>query len=228
MPATLFRRVYSTIGPALVLAVGSMLLYPGGTPLDATSVRYSLSQNFLSDLGMTVAYDGQPNRLGASLFIASLVLLVLGAGSCMTTVIRRAAAAPGARAYARVAGACLLLACAAFTGVAMTPENRVMALHESFTFWAWRMVAAVAVLMALATARSAVFGRRAAVAWALLALGLVGYATILEWGPSVDWPDGLLVQVIAQKAATSIVILGLVYVAREVDRVHLEPSIARA
>src|SRR5205823_3965085 len=38
------------------------------------------------------------------------------------------------------AGAVGLLACAAFVGVALTPENAVMDLHVAFTLWAWRIV----------------------------------------------------------------------------------------
>ena len=45
-----------------------------------------LSQNFLSDRGMTVAYDGQPNRFGACLFVASLLLPVVRFGSCLETL----------------------------------------------------------------------------------------------------------------------------------------------
>jgi len=65
MPTTVFARGRWIVGIAVVLAIVSMLLYPGGTTLDPSPRGYSRWQNFLSDLGMTVAYDHRPNRLGA-------------------------------------------------------------------------------------------------------------------------------------------------------------------
>lgn len=212
------RRVQWTTGLALALAVGAMLRYPGGTPLDAATEGYSISRNFLSDLGMTVAYNHRPNELGAGLFVASLLLLVIGLGSCLATVIRLHWAIPASRRWARGAAACGALACAAFTGVAVTPENRVMAIHVSFTMWAWRLVPLVALLMALASLSSSLFRRRVTLAWSVLAVLLGAYAALLTWGPSVASVDGLRAQVIAQKAATALVMLGLVYIAREADR----------
>jgi hypothetical protein len=53
--------------------------YPGGTSRDPSTIGYSPFQNFLSDLGMTVAFDGRPNRGGALLFVASLGILPMAA-----------------------------------------------------------------------------------------------------------------------------------------------------
>ena len=69
LPASraLFVRSRLAALVALILGAGAMARYPGGTPLDHTTERYSFSRNFLSDLGMTVAYDGRANLLGAAL-----------------------------------------------------------------------------------------------------------------------------------------------------------------
>jgi MFS family permease len=218
MRYTILERVRLAVGLGLVLAIGAMLRYPGGTALDTATSGYSLSRNFLSDLGMTVAYNGWPNRLGASLFVASLLLLVIGFGSGLAGIIRLLWAHSASRRWARGAAAFGLFACAAFVGVALTPENRVMATHVSFTMWAWRLVPIAAALMALASLHSPVFSQRVALAWSLLALLLAGYAALLAWGPSVASTGGLRTQVIAQKAVTVLLTLALVYVAREADR----------
>lgn len=220
MPHGIFQRVRWTVGLALALALGAILRYPGGTTLDATSDGYSMSRNFLSDLGMTVAYNGRPNAFGASLFVASLLILIIGLGSGLAAIIRLHWADPSSRRWARGAAACGLFACAAFAGVAVTPENRVMAIHISFTVWAWRLVPLVAALMALASLQSALFRWRVSVAWSLSALLLAGYAALLAWGPSLATVDGLRTQVIAQKAATGLVMLALVYIAHEADRAN--------
>lgn len=111
---------------------------------------------------MTVAYNGRPNQFGASLFVASLLLLVVGLGSGLAAIIRLLWAEPASRRWARGAAAFGVFGCAALAGVAVTPENRVMAIHVTLTVWAWRLVPLVAALMALATLQSPLFRRRMA------------------------------------------------------------------
>ena len=214
MAAPLGSRVRWTVGPAVLVGVAAMIRYPGGTSLDATTAGYSLSQNFLSDLGMTVAYDGQSNRLGAGLFVVSLLLLVVGLGSGIMTLVRLYGTAPASRRWARLAGLCGLLACVAFTGVAVTPENQVMPIHLAFTLWAWRIVPIGSGMMAVAAFRSSAVPRVVALVWVLMTLLLAAYAALLAWGPSLGSEAGLVVQVVAQKAAALVVIVGLLYIMR--------------
>lgn len=215
MPSRVFQRAWRTTCVVLVLSIGAALRYPGGTPLDRTTASYSVSQNFLSDLGMTVAYNGEPNRLGAALFVASLLLLVFGLGSCFVAIARLHRSDAASRPWVRGAAVCTLLACVAFVGVAVTPENRAMALHVSFTRLGWNLIPLIAALMALAAFQSGVFPRRVAFIWSVVAVLLSGYAALRMWGPSVTGASGLLVQVLAQKVATVIVIVNVVYLARE-------------
>jgi hypothetical protein len=203
------QRANWTVAAAIALAGGAMIQYPGGTMLDAATSRYSFSRNFLSDLGMTVAYDGQPNQVGAALFVLSLLVLVAGLGSCLLDIARQLSAYSAARRWTRAAAVCGVLACAAFTGVAVTPENRVMALHVIFTMWGWRVVPVITGLFAVASLRASPHHRRAAVIWVVATGLLAGYVAVLSWGPSPLDPSGLIVQVIAQKVAASIVLLTL-------------------
>ena len=219
MRHSIVQRVRWTVILALALALGAMLRYPGGTPLDGGTEGYSMSRNFLSDLGMTVAYNRQPNRLGASLFVASLLLLIIGLGGSLAMIVRLHWADPASRRWAKAAAACGLLACAAFAGVAVTPENHVMSIHVSFTVWAWRLTPLVAGFMTLASLESPLFRPRVPLVWLALTMLLGSYAAFLAWGPSVLSVYGLPAQVIAQKVATVLVTLGLFYIANEADRV---------
>ncbi len=207
-----------TVGLACALACGAMTRYPGGTALDRTSAGYSLPRNFLSDLGMTVAYDGQFNRLGAGLFVLSLLVLVVGLGSVVMTISRRLSGHHAARRWARLAAALGVLACLAFVGVAVTPENRVMAVHVTFTQWAWRIIPLVAALLAIASFQTPGLRARVAIVWVILAILMASYAALLSWGPSLATADGLVLQAVAQKIASVVVIAALLLVAREFDR----------
>jgi hypothetical protein len=51
-----------------------------------------------------------------------------------------------------------------------------------------------------------------------MAVLLGAYAVVLNFGPSVAQPFGLVVQVLAQKAATVVLILALLMAAVEIDQ----------
>jgi len=65
---------------ALILFPVSILAYTGGTAADPNSPGFSMLYNFLSDLGRTIAYSGNPNLVSSFIFNISLfftgVLLV--------------------------------------------------------------------------------------------------------------------------------------------------------
>jgi hypothetical membrane protein len=75
---------------ALLAAITSGLLYPGGTVLDASTRGYSFTHNFLSDLGSTVAFNDGRNTVGALLFdVAIIVAVVVLADTCIAVVHAR-------------------------------------------------------------------------------------------------------------------------------------------
>jgi hypothetical membrane protein len=211
-------RAHWAVAAAVAFAIGAMVRYPGGTPLDRASTGYSLSRNFLSDLGMTAAYNGERNRLGAALFIVSLLLLVLGLGATVWEFTRLASRSPAARRWARAGAAAGLLTSMAFTGVAVTPENRVMALHVGFTLLAWRIIPAAALFMTIASALATDIPRRVTLTWAGLTAALALYVAMLELGPNVSTASGLTAQVLAQKIIAVCVVTGLSYVSLRTTR----------
>lgn len=177
-----------------------------------------MSQNFLSDLGMTVAYDGRPNRLGALLFTLSLGALLIGLGGWLISVLRSYWREPRPRRLAQIATVVGLFVCAAFAAVGLTPENEVMARHVSVTLLAWRSFPALSLLLTLASARSSLSPRREPFGWGALTVLLVVYVVVLGWGPPLDTFAGLRVQVAAQKIATAGVIAIFLWLMIERDR----------
>jgi hypothetical protein len=209
--ATVFARARWAAALAVVLAIVAMLLYPGGTLIDRSTRGYSLLHNFLSDLGMTVAYGGESNAVGAMLFVASLGILVLGLGASLFGLVRVFRESDRTRLLALAAVAVGVLVCAAFMGVALTPENRMMALHIRLTLFAFRAFPFVPLLLGVAAARDARFSRQSVVAWVALTVVLVVYVGILGWGPPLTTDRGLVVQVTAQKVVTVSVMIVLIY-----------------
>lgn len=216
------------VGVAAFLTLCAMIQYPGGTALDVSSAGYSLAHNFLSDLGMTVTYAGRPNGVGALLFFLSVSIVVLGAGGCLPEYIRLYSEPPRSRRLAWMAGGAGLVVCAAFIGVALTPEDRFLSLHVAFSLLAFRVFPVMTLLLACATLYSHVWPRRVAGAWAALTIVLAGNAALLEWGPILTTPDGLIIHVVAQKIVAVTAAAIFVYLSFEADRIlNRDPSPAR-
>lgn len=116
----------------VALTTVAMWRYPGGTVLDPRTHGYRFGGNFLSDLGATTAWCGRPNHLGTALF--GVALGTLGAAFVVFAPAWRSFAF--ARGRARGAGlaaqGCGVASGAAFLGVAVTPVNLAMDLHNTF------------------------------------------------------------------------------------------------
>jgi hypothetical protein len=219
MRASVFTVGQWSIGVAAAAVLGSMLVYPGGTFHDPSTHRYSLFNNFLSDLGMTVAHDGRSNSLGALLFVLGLIVIVIGLGMALVRLVRLYSGSPAARPYAGAAAVVGLLVCLAFAGVALTPENKLLDLHIWLTLFAFRVFPVASLLFVFASLRSELFPRRMAIAWASLTVVLTAYVIMLGWGPDVATDAGLTVQVAAQKIVAVIAGGVFFYLCTEAKRV---------
>jgi len=73
------RSKLSILGAAqfLILSTIAMMYYPGGNPWDSGTTGYTFWHNALSDLGRTIAYNGQDNFIASTLFNSAIFLLGL-------------------------------------------------------------------------------------------------------------------------------------------------------
>jgi hypothetical protein len=136
------RRSWASIryglAVALSAAVASGLLYPGGTVLDESTRGYSLTHDFLSDLGSTVAFNDASNTAGALLFAVAVVVAVGVLAGSFVAAVRLLSASPPARPFARLAAVAGALVCVGFLGVALTPADRAFGLHRVSSMLAFR------------------------------------------------------------------------------------------
>jgi hypothetical membrane protein len=58
-----------------------MYFYPGGTPWDPSKIGYTYWENFLSDLGETIAKNGEPNLY--SMILSNSAIIVFGISICI-------------------------------------------------------------------------------------------------------------------------------------------------
>jgi hypothetical membrane protein len=196
-----------------------MLIYPGGTYRDRSTSGYQFFHNFLSDLGATVTFSGQSNPIGAVLFVASLVVLVVGMGGILAGLARVYSRSPRAVPLIRLAVVAGVFVCACFIGVAATPENRFRSTHVLFTKLAFRVFPVVPLFLGLGASR----GERSSgvgVAWVAMIALLTAYVVVLDFGPRASTPIGLVVQVTAQKLVAVGAVLLLVYQSILAERVQ--------
>lgn len=226
--STLLRFVPKASTLAAMLGLASMGCYPGGTPYDHSTVGYSESLNFLSDLGMTVAYNGMTNRAGALLFVLSLLLLVATLSIALGAFIRIYRHSTGARPFTLMAIASGLTTAAAFVAVAMTPENAVMDVHVAVTTLAFRLFPVATLCLGIAALRSRYSDKIVVSLWFALTAVLTAFVALITWGPGSVTPTGLLVNVVAQKIVAVTVVLTIPALSIRTARLLSPPVTATA
>ena len=77
MRKTFIKQGYYGISIFSLLCLISMILYPGGTIIDSSTVGYLFFYNFLSNLGEWTAKNGDPNFYSAILFNISMIVLAV-------------------------------------------------------------------------------------------------------------------------------------------------------
>jgi xanthosine utilization system XapX-like protein len=183
-----------------------MLAYPGGTSLNRAAAGYSLSQNFLSDLMTTSAWNGQPNTVSAVLAgtgMAFLAVAFIGFAAAVTPLLSPTG---GQRYILRCAMAATILGGVGLVGAALVSPDWWMTLHLQFATLAVGSGVATCLLYGIGSWRQPALPRGMAIAWLGLALVLAGLFS-MRWGPSIVDERGLMVQVISQKVA-AVAILG--------------------
>jgi hypothetical protein len=182
-----------------VLLTGiAMLLYPGGSAALPKAHRYSFSTNFFSDLGMTVTFGGNVNRLSAILFVVTLTLAGLG-------LIVFFVAAPRLFRRSRVVHALTLLGSVfgvvsglAYIGIAFTPANLMMTAHFFFVQIAFHSFLAVVMIYSIAIFLNPEYPNIYAFVYLLFAALLAAYIRI-TYHPDFGTLRGVTVQAVWQK-----------------------------
>jgi hypothetical protein len=132
--------------------------------------------------------------------------------------VRLHSATPESRTFARLAGFAGLFVCLCFAGVALTPENRLLVAHIFFTKMGWRLFVLVPLLLFVASLRAGDLPRGIRSAWLFLTVMLAGYVWVMEFGPRVHQPGGLVTQVTAQKIIAITSVLTFVYLSIVAER----------
>lgn len=118
-----------------VVSTIAMFFYPGGTPWDPQTQGYTFWHNALSDLGRTIAYNGQENPIASPLFNATLLILGVSTFIGFISLLKDEHCQPtrGRRILLSGLGA---LASLGLIIVSFTPDNLLPSPHM-IGVWLW-------------------------------------------------------------------------------------------
>jgi len=219
MPITTMLRLarWGTLS-FVALASVAIALYPGGTLRNPSTHGYRPLQQFGSDLGMSRAWNGQSNRLGAGVFVMGELALAAAIGALVTGMVSIAASGVS-RLLARVAGAAGIVAGSGFVVTAFTAPDRFPVLHVRSAALAFRAACVAALLLTGAILLDPRFTRRTVLSAAGTAFLLLAFVGVTTWGPRLETDLGLVLLVAAQKIVVLAALSTMWHVSRKAERV---------
>lgn len=196
----------------IILTIVGMLIYPGGTRLDAESVGYSFSKNFLSDIARMEAYNGTANFLGTGIYCWAL--LVMGAASILMFLVLRYIFR--GKKWTRIVSILMAItgvfAGTGLIGIGLAPSDVIYDAHMFFVFMSFLFLQVSLSLLMICIYGTAHFPNK--YAHALLATNMIlfGYIGLMFYGPDPSGSDdGLFAQVVGQKVIVYSLIISIVY-----------------
>jgi len=216
--AGIFRMSHWSAVVSAVLIAIAVARYPGGTLRDPGTIGYSFSRNFLSDLGMTVTHGGHANALGARVFAVSFGLLAIAIIGSTVAFMRLLSTVPRARGLAVAGGIGVVVAGLGLLGTALAPADVSPFIHRQSAALASAIAPLALLCFAAASARDSRLPRGVAVAWIVLAVTVAIWFS-MRWAPGIDTDFGLTLHATVQKAVAIVILSGLVYLTRQVERV---------
>tara|TARA_Y100000588_G_scaffold368781_1_gene437101 strand:- start:2082 stop:2762 length:681 start_codon:yes stop_codon:yes gene_type:complete len=123
-----------------ICAVGlAMFFYPGGNIHEPAQSGYSLTHNFLSDLGGLLSRSGEPNIISAVLFNTAMILF-LGVGIGFLFASKLFQKSRIDYVLATVGSMCFFFGTIFFAGVGLTPHDLLQETHVFFALNAFRLL----------------------------------------------------------------------------------------
>lgn len=190
----LFPLIMAGCAQFVLLTPLAMFVYAGGNMDNPDAPGYQFFRNFFSDLGLTIAYNGEPNTASFLLFTIALSLAGLSLIVFFILIPRFFKQDKLALALARLGSVCGLIAGLCFIGVAFTPANLLLQAHVNFVFGAFGSYFVAVLFYVVAMFKVPTFPRVYQMVLLVFALILGGYVWLLFNGP-----ENLVIQVTGQK-----------------------------
>ena len=178
----------------------SILLYPGGNIHDSSQVGYSLSRNFLSDLGTYTTYSGEVNFFSSLFFNTAMLAFSLVAISFVYVPILFRASCLDFR-IALLGSTFIVIGSLFFSAVGLTPADLYLDTHIFVAINAprWLTIGGILYLIVLYRSDTKPIYLRAIFAFFLLVLAYACYQFITR-DSAIETLEKLITQATLQKA----------------------------
>jgi len=184
----------------ILLQIVGMQVYPGGTMYDVSTIGYSFSKNFFSDMGAYVARNGEPNYL--SMIIFSLSLTIVGITFALYYLFLPKVLGNDRTNYLLASTGTLFAigGSICMIGTGFTPSDIVFAPHVFFANNIFHCFLVTALLYTIVIFRSDSLKKRYAMGYAMFFISIFIYVGILQYGPSANSGESAMIfQVLSQK-----------------------------
>lgn len=195
----------------IVINILAIFYYPGGTYIDHNTDGYSVSQNFLSDLGRTISFSNEINFISSQLFNMSLIM----AGTIFIYFyfnLRKIFISNNQIILALIGSLFGILGGICLIGVGLTPSNIYLDMHIVFATWLFRFFLIASICYSIIIFTDKIFPNKYAGGYLFFTFSILLYILISELGPDPKTNlFSLSIQVISQKLIL-IIFLFAVYV----------------
>ncbi len=184
----------------ILLQIIGMIVYPGGTILDPSTIGYSFTKNFFSDMGTYVARNGEPNYL--SMIIFSFSLSIVGITFFLYYSILPILLSDDKNNFilSLVGSFFAFFASICMIGTGLTPTDIVFDLHVFFADNIFHCFLVTALFYTIVIFKSNRMDKKYAMGYGLFFISIFIYVCILQYGPPADENvSSLIFQVVSQK-----------------------------
>jgi len=187
------------LGLFIIFNIIAMLTYPGSTYHDNLSLGYSLTQNFLSDLGRTVSFSGETNFFSSLFFNMGLILT----GIVFTFHyfhIWRVFLQDSPQILSLIGSTFGMLGGLSLIGVGLTPSDLYLDIHIICSIWLFRFFFVASLCYSVVILRHARFENKFAGGYLFFTFSILLYIFVSEFGPDPELNQyALAIQVVSQK-----------------------------
>ena len=174
----------------------AIFLYPGGTLHNKDANYYLFTQNFFSDLGITISHSGENNFLSCILFNNSLIICGI-TFTMMFYKIKNIFENKILTYFATFFGICGGMS---YIGVALTPSNLYLDEHIFFAHSIFRFLSIASLFYSIIIFKTKDFDNKYGYGFILFGIMIFLYVIVSELGPDPRTSHfALVLQAIAQK-----------------------------
>ena len=194
----LIFSIYSLL-QFLLFTASAMLLYPGGTKSDHDTTGYDFLNNFFSDLGRTLTFNGEEKNASFYLFTSALISTGISTIALFLLFPALFNIKQISRKFSFGAAAGGVIAGFAYIGIALTPWDILLQPHLFFVRLAFTSFLFITVFSIGAIYTDPFYPKIYGAVFIVFGIILTGYLYLLFFGPKLDSAEGVYIQATAQK-----------------------------